>query len=364
MNTWETYYMYDSKDKISQFWEEYYNNGRDANLLLVLGKGFDPRMNNVLIHAVKELKSSQLSCLSIDYRAGTTTGVDDMYEENVAAYNDILHKNSIESMEVSLDPSVEWLRRIKRMCRDLSQLDLSNFTDIIVDISSLPRSLYFNVIKVLYEKVEKSTVNIFIAVSENVEIDKMIEKTPRSEEIPPLYGFGSDLNIQSKLDQQKILVAIIGEDNLSNLRNVYQQFAPADFCPILPFPSKNPRRSDNLLIEYSEFFDGRVNIEPQDITYADERNPFELYRILENLISHYEKTLAPISKNVCFGIALFSSKLLSLGALLVGLNRNDNVAMFNVPSADYKIVDKEKARNYNSESEYFLLWIKGEPYDE
>ena len=82
--------------------------------------------------------------------------------------------------------------------------------------------------------------------------------------------------------------------------------------PVLPFPSKNPRRSDNLMQEYHEFFTDHHLTSAQNFTYADEQNPFELYR--------------------------------------------------KIPS--YEIDDATEFEKLNKDSEPFLLWITGEAYNE
>lgn len=55
------------------------------------------------------------------------------------------------------------------------------------------------------------------------------------------------------------------------------------------------------------------------------------------MIQGHQATFKPISEHVCFGIALMTSKLLSLGALLVGLEYNNCVTIYNVSSANYEI---------------------------
>lgn len=132
---------------------------------------------------------------------------------------------------------------------------------------------------------------------------------------------------------------------------------------MLPFPSKNPRRSDNLLLEYNEIFRDILELEPQKIAYAHEQNPFELYNILNQLILNYKASLLPLNKKICFGISILTSKLLSLGALLTALEHRDEVAIFNVSAEDYKINMKtEEFIRLNDKSEPFLMWIMGDAY--
>ena len=82
------------------------------------------------------------------------------------------------------------------------------------------------------------------------------------------------------------------------------------------------------------------------------------------MIQGHQATFKPISDHVCFGIALLTSKLLSLGALLVGLEHNNCVTIYNVSSANYEIEDATVYKQINEDSEPFLLWIAGEAYDE
>ena len=105
-------------------------------------------------------------------------------------------------------------------------------------------------------------------------------------------------------------------------------------------------------------------MEPQNLLYAPEREPFELYNRLEKLIKDYKDTLRLINGHICFGFALLSSKLLALGVLLVGLEHNDEIQVYNMNSSKYDIVDKKKIIEANTYSELFLMWINGEPYEQ
>ena len=103
-------------------------------------------------------------------------------------------------------------------------------------------------------------------------------------------------------------------------------------------------------------------VEPQNLLYAPERDPFELYNRLEKLMQDYKDTLQLIEGQICFGFALLTSKLLALGVLLIGLKYEDEVQVYNVNSSKYDIADKRKIIDANKHSEPFLMWINGEPY--
>ena len=236
------------------------------------------------------------------------------------------------------------------------------YTDIILDVSAIPCAYYYNIAKLLYDKTQYDQSNFFITVSENVEIDKLIKKKYNEETITPLYNFRALYGMESIFNPINIFVPLMGEDKKEHLKLVYDTFHPKEVCPVLPFPSKEPGRSDQLLWEYNDFLTDTLKVEPQNLLYAPERDPFELYNRLEKLMQDYKDTLKLIDGQICFGFALLTSKLLALGVLLIGLKYENEVQVYNVNSSKYDIADKNRIIEANEHSEPFLMWINGEPY--
>lgn len=156
------------------------------------------------------------------------------------------------------------------------------------------------------------------------------------------------------------------KERQNHLKKIINGFDADDICPILPFPSSDLRRSDNLLWEYCDIFTNVLMIEAHNILYVDEKNPFELYAIINQIIQDYHKSLEPLAGVLCFGISVMASKLLSLGALLVALDpiyRNE-VTIFNVNASEYTIkVPIDTFINKNELSEPYLVWISGDAYE-
>lgn len=362
---WESYVMYHGNKSLTDFWKEYYGDCPKKKVLFLLGKGFDPRMNNTLTLLLNNIKGLKLDCITFDFPdSGNQIENKKLYTDNINSLNLLQNKFGFSIKEISIDTAKSWEKRIAIMSREVADLDFSKYQDVILDVSSLPRAFYFNIAKALFIKLKDDhSKNLFFTVSENVEIDKGIETNVATDKVEALPGFKSMLSVESILDRICILIPLIGERHVELLKGIYESFKPSDMYPVLPFPSKyNPRRSDDLLQEYQQFFDEKSFNDPRSITYADEQNPFELYRIVSQMIREHKKTLKPISDNVCFGIALLTSKLLSLGGLLIGLEFNDCVAIYNVSSTDYTIDNADVLKKKNKSSEPFLLWITGEAY--
>ena len=363
---WESYVMYHQNEKLVEFWKEYYKDKSRAKVLFLLGKGFDPRMNNILKLFLEINPEQVLDCVAFDFPNEKDPAENKkLYEINSQQLAELKDQYDFDYEELQIDGSLLWDKRIAQMSRQVIGKDLNAYNDVIMDVSSLPRAFYFNIGKALFNKLDKDqSKNLFFAVSENVTIDERIKKTPIIDNIEPLVGFRSLSSRESNLDRINILISLMGDQNIDILRSIYNHFQPSDMFPVLPFPSKDPRHSDYLMLKYHEFFTEKQFTEPQNITYADEQNPFELYRIVSNMIQGHQATFKPISDHVCFGIALLTSKLLSLGGLLIGLEFNDCVAIYNVSSRDYTIEDANALKELNKSSEPFLLWITGEAYNE
>jgi hypothetical protein len=74
---------------------------------------------------------------------------------------------------------------------------------------------------------------------------------------------------------------VLGENRVNQLQKIIDSaLIPmgAEVCPVVPHPSKDPRRADNLLVEYrGPLFDSRKT-PTSNILYAHESHPFEAYR--------------------------------------------------------------------------------------
>ena len=159
---------------------------------------------------------------------------------------------------------------------------------------------------------------------------------------------------------------LLGENQRVQLARIYDLINPAEICPLLPSPSMDPRRGDNLVIEYRELLFDRLRVETRNFIFASETNAFEAYRQLRRAILHYAEALEPFGGSNAV-ISANSSKLLSVGALLAAyeLNVQDGaellsrmlrhtVMMVNASSDD---LDR-----LASESRLQGLWLSGDCY--
>ncbi len=95
--------------------------------------------------------------------------------------------------------------------------------------------------------------------------------------------------------------------------------------------------------------------------YVSERNPFEVYRQIVNVTDHYQQALRPLG-GCKVVVSASSSKLLSLGALLVAYELRTDVGVAHVGSQGFGMLP-EGSGGTAERAELFGLWLEGECYE-
>ena len=353
------------------FWKELLNE-KERKLLFILGLGFDPRMCTGLGAILNAGGSGVRECMLIEFDEGGSSPsktYSGLVENNRKLLESLIaRKDNINA--VSLPMLADDGRRTgsRKASEVINASSLEKYTDIVVDISALPRGIYYPVIaKLIYLLDERrnnlSKINLHVIIAENVSLDEIIQEEGIDETATYLHGFSSDLEREATAGIPVIWIPVLGEGKEAQLIRIYDHIKPDEICPVLPSPSRNPRRADNLLLEYRELFFDKLRVEPQNIIYASERNPFEAFRQIYCAIIRYHDALKALG-GCKVVVSAVSSKLLSIGALLASYEakRSDYmVGISHVESHGY--IFKVNHTDSNS-SDLFTLWLAGECYDE
>jgi len=346
-----------------------------SKVLVIMGKGFDVRMNIALNQLQSNLNKPNITCLLISFDEGESSishRYKSLVDDNVKELNSLLLTKDIIIKNIQL-----WKKEGKKKRRVgdrsaadiINTIDLNVYTDILVDISALPRGIYFSLIGKILTLIDlnvgKHTPNLMVAVAENPALDSAIIDDIPHEDLNFLHGFGGGIDLSSSdLSEPTIWLPVLGENKQVYIRKAYEHLAPNEMCPVLPYPSRDPRRPDSLIVEYHDLLFDDYRVEPQNIMYVPEQNPFEAYRILSNTINNYNKSLQTIGG--CKAVlSTFSSKLISIGTLLAAYElkaNNIGVGVLSVDSQGYNLdkeIDLNKLRN---ESKLFVTWLTGDPY--
>ena len=368
---WEDYFIR-RNDDYDKFWRDYLT--EEKRLLFILGNGFDPRMCFGLESIVKHAGRAMVDCILVDFASKEQYAPDlQLYlDQNNLKLDSIMRGKGMISKRTittrsnsghSIGP-----RNAAKMFTDYS--DFNGYTDIVVDISSLPMSIYFlligKILSILDSQARGSVAripNLHVVVTESVPIDKCIGKYGISDEANYLYGFTGDIDLKSEAGKPLVWIPILGENQKDQIVRISDHVLPREICPILPSPSTDPRRGDNIVLEYQDLL-YRLQIEKGNIIYGSEQNPFEVYRQIHKTIKYYQHALSPLG-GPRFAISPLSSKLMSLGAFLVayeeGLSNSKKVGITYVESAGYEMNDYHE--DLLRSCERFSMWISGDCYD-
>lgn len=358
MGNWDSYVMVEGDKQVTQFWCD--ADRPQGKTLLIIGEGFDPRMNNVL-RAFVETKT-EIDCKIIVFGDYTKSPNASMIERNIEARKTLLEKGAVSSSvyQLKIGAKKDLNRGVKLMNKEVESL-INGYDNIIVDISALPKVLYFNLVRSIYKS--QNNKNLFIVVSENAEIDRRIKYINLADDIEPMVKFNPGIGLEAEPDRIRIQISLLGENGMEKWNKILGHFNPDEDFPVVPYPSLDPFRTDSIIKEYKELF--KQEDAKDNIIYAHERNPFELYRLLTRFIQSEDEILGKVKQMACYGIALLSSKLLSVGALLTAMENENEVAIYNVISRDY-VIDKDSIDfdELNKKSTTFLMWIKGDAYND
>jgi hypothetical protein len=384
-------YIFRRGNEVHELWDGLFAS-RAVRLLYIAGHGFDVRAQTAMRELVGNLQTPTRDLISAklllvgfsDYELSQE--LRDLTEDNVAKLNSIFSPlgtaqtvviGSSSDGEEDVSASVALSLGIKQV------LDLANdYTDIILDVSSLPRVAYLAILTSLLGKLvpdkgpqsntghplKAKNVNLQVLVAEDAKLDGNILPEDPSNDLVLILGFSATMHAESVKEWPLVWFPVLGENRVSQLRRIMslaQIPSSAEICPVLPHPSRNPRRADDLLVEYTEPLFRSRRTPTTNILYVHESQPFEAYRQLLGAMQRYQHSLQ-ILGGCRLVVTPLSSKLITLGAGLacfemrtVDLDAKYGVA---IPYAEPKRYVATVADLVSSKPEIAAALLTGEAY--
>lgn len=327
---WDPYLLKSGPD-FAAYWEEYLGLA-PRNMLFILGCGFDPRSCVGLDLLLAAGGAGRRDCMMLSFDEGVDSP--DPKQVEVTTTN----KKELLSLVRRVDGQVDeqtvkmWSgegpsrRRVssKNASGVVATFDrISPYSTIVMDISAMPRSVYFSLIARILHLLDRAFDSshpdrgprFYVVVSENPDLDNSIRGVDLDDDARYIPGLGAAVDAEATAEIPRVWMPILGEGHEAQLGKVYQLVNPGEICPVLPSPARNPRRADDILTEYRQLLFDSWRIEPRNLVYGSELNPFDVYRQLTRSSRQYSTALNPVGGcKVVF--SAHSSKLTSLGALL------------------------------------------------
>ena len=363
---WDDYFM-KSGPGHDEFWRKYLQTKRDV--LYVVASGFDPRMCDGAESIMRGGGKGRRDCRLVKFYGTadlTALPYGRLVEENALRIERLFGKPRIQTVELAprTGRRVDLQRGAALLIGDE---DYQTYTDIVVDVSSMPIPVFFPLLGSIVRRLSVPSrpgghgPNLFVVVSEDPGMDQAITKSGLDEEASFVYGFFGDMDLEARESGPPIWIPLLGENRAAELRRLHQKIGPAETCPVIPSPSADPRRGDRILLQYRSVL-RRIGIDPKNMIYASENNPFDVYRQIRDAVIHYDRALKPLG-TYRFAISSMSSKLMSIGAFLaayeltyeMGIRQGIGV----VGAAAYRFSRAGAGRSPN----LFTLWVSGDCYE-
>lgn len=344
--------------------------GKERRLLLVLGKGFDVRA----LETARRLHTlgANVSVWLLAFHNGQDESSlrRDRTQQNVSGLHSLFGPERIKEVDIDIGgPSAEPVAS-KNTYDALRQAgDPAQFTDVIVDISAMPRMVAMTSVAVLLrnldEHAQKSAicVNLHVTTAESVSADLTAGQGSLRDQVSFVRGFSGELTAQTSRDLPHVWFPVLGENQTDRLDRIHQRLTPDEICPVVPFPSRETRRGDEIIYTHREILFDTFQVEPRNILLACEYNPFEAYKQVFEAMDRYRRALSELGGCKAF-VSPLSSKLLSIAVLLACYDH----LFGDVPGTRLKVgipyietavyVDPEQSPD--APFELYSMWIRGE----
>lgn len=311
---WDPYVLYAGPD-LSEHWARRFDEG--AKVALVQGVGFDPRMCLGLALLRELASAASVDVWAVHFAAPGDAATRATADENAERFVELLADGRQKVLDMAAPGIEQTARRAADAVADLAAL--GDVTDVIVDVNALPRQVFFPLIaKLLYlcDQRHGAAPNLHVLAGDAAWLDAEIHSAGVDEHAVWLHPFAGTFGVEATLHVPRVWMPVLGEGTAAQLERISQLITPAEVCPLLPFPSRDPRRGDELFLEYRRVLFDQLRTDSGTVIYAAESNPFQVYRRLRQSTLEHEETLKPLGGCKTAYSAL-SSKLVAVGVLLV-----------------------------------------------
>ncbi len=366
---WDPYVL-TTELEFERFWTDHLGR-RKRDVLFVVGRGFDIRatLGSARICAIGGRGNRDAWLLSFDNGLPDSAKRAELTAANVARYQCIFRNGTMQDLPIRLSTSGNQAgtsRHTSGVLRGRKQ-ELAAYDDIVIDISAMPRMVAMTVmVQVLYLldaafEAGGKDINLHIVTAESVSSDRGAKPASLSDTVTSVVGFSGELNNEVTEHIPRVWFPVLGEDQETRLTRIREELRPDEICPVIPFPSKDARRGDEIIASYRQTLFDDFQVEPGNILHASEFNPFEAYKQLYTAIDRYRDSLNELGGCKAY-VSPLSSKLLSAGAVLACYDHRSKsggrlkVGIPYVEAASYG----EPTQSTTEGTELYSMWIRGE----
>ncbi len=279
-------------DAVADFTAEYFDD-QNRRCLVVAAAGFDPRSRHVSTLLAASLGDRLIGLFIREERGTPDASLVDAADTNANALSDVVPINSVVAVNIFGNDNAPIAG--SQIAAILGGYVIpSDITDIILDMTALSIGVGFPAARLLLKYCEERGIAFHIMIASNPELDDEIASEPGDRPMA-VRGFVGPDHSGSSEEVARIWVPLLAKGRAAALDNIGRSVGETyKICPVVPFPSRDPRRADSLITEYETQLVDEWQVDPRDLVYVSERNPLDCYRILSTLKMRYDQTMAGV----------------------------------------------------------------------
>jgi hypothetical protein len=341
-------------DEIENFVTSYFG-GLKSKILLIAGAGFDPRATSVarLLAKCSDLPDG---LLIKEERPNPDPELVRRAQSNLDLLSPCVQQARLLQVDVfASDGAVVGGRSV---LKKLDAIDLKPYSDIVIDSSALSIGISFPLVKYILRRSEQTKQNVHLFACDWPTLDHVIQ--PQLADRPSnVHGFRKVTELYSAVSVARLWLPQLAPSGGQALQRIFDEVSPSDTCPILPFPSVDPKLADRLLAEYLPELESTWSVDTGSIIFADENDPLGLYRTILRIDDERRLAFEALGGSLLI-LSPLGSKMLAIGALMAALERD--LPVYYVEARGYD-VDWKTAPNADlKNSSIRHVWLAGDVY--
>ncbi|MBL0745720.1 hypothetical protein [Chryseolinea lacunae] len=343
-------------EEVLEFYSQHFGE-EHRKCLFIGGAGFDPR-SNIIVKQLFSIMSKRLHAIYI--REERPDPDHELIKRAATNLKDAVELGcSFDVLEIKIFADDNAVVGGMNISNALKKIDFSVYTDIVVDISAISVGVSFPAVSYVYEVAKNSErpINVHLTVASDDELDSLISSTP-IDRVTDIRGF-SIPNLMGEKEKAKLWLPLISSAKKSVLKRIHAAEVPHDTCPIFPFPSDDPKKGDNLAINFVEELESEWEVDPRNFVYADEKRPLDIYRTIMRIDEERRPVFETFGGSMLI-LSPLGNKMPAIGMLMAALERRFPVVY--VEALEYH-VDWTKVDALSMESvQTAHVWLYGEAY--
>jgi hypothetical protein len=357
-------------------------------VLLVGGAGFDPRSLTVA-QLLSPVLGARLDALLVrERRPSPSPALRDRADTHIAEFQRLVPSTRVVDVTVfESDGAVGVGRRVVEAVR---AVDVTRYTDIVVDFSALSIGSSFPIARLLLARLEAADqpddaerdggpgagpnapqddggplqgvgdhrVNLHAMVTARPTTDDRIVPSPSSI-VGPVHGFPGRFGLDETARAAKLWLPQLRFGQRAILERLHDYLRPDDVVPVLPFPAHDPRIGDRLIEHYATEFENRWSVDARSIVYADETSPLDFYRTVLRIDDGRHPVFAETGGSLLI-LSPIGSKVLALGGMMAAVERD--LPVMYVEALSYTAeIETDNEASYSA-ADVVHVWLFGEAY--